>query len=102
MATHASCNSEGRAFFVLDGLSPGALVWAQKALTRFGSTLAVALKQPCPVGVAVVQRSKAAGQAAQLQVRKRFAAAHDSKSARPERHARCPVVCMAACRSCCA
>lgn len=59
--------SEARAFFILDSLSPGALVWTKKALTRLGSTLAVCLKQPCPLGIAAMHRSKA-GPATQLQV----------------------------------
>lgn len=63
------CSSEARAFFIIDSLSPGCLLWAKKALSRLGSTLAVSLKQPCPVGVAVLQRSKPGQAAAQLQVR---------------------------------
>lgn len=61
------CSSESRAFFIIDSLTDGCWVWAQKALLRLGSTLAVALKQPTPLGVAVLQRSKP-GQATQLQV----------------------------------
>jgi hypothetical protein len=61
------CSSEARAFFIIDNLSAGCLIWTKKALLRLGNTLSVTLKQPCPVGVAVLQRSKP-GQAAQLQV----------------------------------
>jgi hypothetical protein len=64
-----TCSSESRAFFVIDSLTPGCWVWAQKALMRLCSTMAVTLKQPCPVGVAVLHKGKAAAAAAQLQVR---------------------------------
>lgn len=61
------CSSESRAFFIIDHLSAGCLVWTKKALARLCSTLAVALKQPCPIGLAVLQQGRP-GQAVSLQV----------------------------------
>jgi hypothetical protein len=57
---------EARAFFIVDALSEGALVWARKALLHLGSTLALAVKRPPPIGIAVLQR-KGPKQSTQLQ-----------------------------------
>jgi hypothetical protein len=62
---------EARAFFIVDALSEGALVWARKALLHLGSTLALAVKRPPPIGIAVLQR-KGPKQSTQLQASERL------------------------------
>lgn len=71
MQQQSVCSSESRAFFVLDHLSEGCLVWTKKALARLCSTLAVCLKQPCPIGLGVLQQSRP-GQPASLQILQRL------------------------------
>lgn len=58
-----------RAFFIIDALSEGCLIWARKALLHLGATLALAVKKPPPVGIAILQR-KGPKQSNQLQARK--------------------------------